>query len=108
MNTTTQAIQSVLPLIIAVGAISLGLGYIVSQFFRGKNDRTKTDIDIENSLNTYLKNQISGFQLVIDEQNKKLETLQKEVSAMHAVIEEKDKTIDKSKVYIGKATVLIQ
>lgn len=77
------------------GLIILGFGYVYAQFFKGKNARAKEDLETENSLTTYLKNQINGFKEIVEEQNKKIIELGKEVASLRAVIEEKDNTIQK-------------
>lgn len=76
-----------------IGIIVMGLGYLYSQFFKGKNDRTKEDIETENALVTYLTNQNKGFEKVVKEQDEKINSLGREMSAMQATILEKDKTM---------------
>lgn len=93
MNITT--IQISIGIIISLGVLAFGFGYVYSQFKKGKNDRTKTDLETENSLTTYLKNQVEGFKQIAKEQDQKIADLGKEISAMRAVLDEKDKTIDK-------------
>lgn len=78
-----------------VGVLALGLGYIYSQFSKGKNGQTKEQLETENSLTTYLKNQVSGFKEIIDNQNVKITELGKEMAGLRATLDEKDKTIDK-------------
>lgn len=78
-----------------IGAVAIAFGYLFAQFIKGKNSRTREDLDTENALTTYLKNQIDGFQAIVKAQDEKIVELGKEVSALRAVVEEKDKTINK-------------
>lgn len=90
-----ELLQKILEVVIALGIAAFGFGYLYSQFFQGKNNQTKESIDTENSLTTYLKNQIEGFKDIVAAQDKKINEMGKEIAAMRAVSEEKDKTITK-------------
>ncbi len=82
-------------LILLVGTVATGIGYGTALIFKGRSMRSKEELDNENSLNTYLKNQIGGFKEIIEGQNAKITELGNAMAAMKAVIEEKDKTIEK-------------
>lgn len=89
----TAYIQLIIEGIAAAGVVVLGLGYLFSQFIIGRNSHRKEELDTENSLTTFLKNQIDGFKELIALQNNKIEQLGKELAATQATITEKDKTI---------------
>lgn len=82
----------------SLGILALGIGYLWSQFIRGKKSGSKENIDAENTLVTYLKNQVEGFAKIVKEQDIKFVALGKEIAALKATIDEKDKTIEK---YLG-------
>lgn len=86
---------SLLQNIETVGIIVLGAGYVYAQFFRGKNGRTKDEIDTENALVTYLKTQNEGFKAITKEQDDKINAMSKEIAVFKATIAEKDSTIEK-------------
>lgn len=90
-----QIIQYALGTIASLGILSLAVGYLYAQFSRGKSERGKSEIENENTLVVYLKNQIGGFKEIIENQDKKIVELGKEIASFRAVIEEKDKTITK-------------
>jgi hypothetical protein len=69
-------------------------GYALSQFVRGKGDKTSDEYATENTLNAYLKKQIESFKEIIADQDKKIQELGKQLAALSATLLEKDKTID--------------
>ncbi len=79
----------------SLGVLALGIGYLYSQFMKGKNGGDKEGLDQKNALTTYLTSQISGFKELVADQDKKISELGKEVASLRAVIGEKDKTIQK-------------
>lgn len=88
-------IPSAIEIIIGVGIIALGFGYVTSQFLVGRKGRTKDDIETENTLTTYLKNQIEGFKEIVEKQNNRIAGAEKEISALRATLGEKDKIISR-------------
>ncbi len=88
---TTEYIQ----IIVGTGVIAVGLGYIGSQFWRGKSSSRKDELEAETTLTEYLKNQIDGFKGMVDDQNIKIVDMGKEIAGLRATIEEKDKTIQR-------------
>lgn len=71
------------------------VGYTLAQFWNSKKDKRKDDIETENTLTTYLKNQIEGFKNIAKEQDTKIQTMDKQLAEFKAVIGEKDKTIER-------------
>lgn len=74
-----------------IGATALVIGYASAAFFKGRNSRKKEDLDTENSLTTYLQNQVKGYQKMVDDMKKDIAEMGKEISALRATIEEKDR-----------------
>ncbi len=90
-----QIIEFVLGGIVSLGVLAGGIGYLVSQFSKGKGDEKKDDLETQNELTLYLKNQVEGYKEIADKQNKKIADMDKELTTFKALIEEKDKTIAK-------------
>lgn len=88
-------ILQVLAAISTGGLIFLTIGYFAAQFFQGGRNRNKDDIETENSLNTYLKNQVAGFKEIVEIQNKKIVELGEKIAELSGAMNEKDKTIAK-------------
>ncbi len=91
----SSTIQLAIEIIGAIGVFSMGIGYIYTQFIVGKHSRVKDDLQTENDLTTYLKNQVNGYKEIAETQNKKIAEMDKEMSTFKAIIAEKDKTIEK-------------
>lgn len=94
-NQLVQIVLVIMGSLASLGLLAGGVGYLYSQFVTGKGSRSKENIETENSLITFLKNQNEGFEKIVKEQNVKIVDLGKEMAAMKATNEEKDKTIEK-------------
>jgi predicted nucleic acid-binding Zn-ribbon protein len=87
---TTSLIQYSIDAVTLLGIFAYGL----SQFYRGKTDKTKDEYATENTLIEYLKKQVEGFKEITKDQNDKLQQMGKDIAALTAVVNEKQKTID--------------
>ena|ERR1700710_2330961 len=87
---TTSLIQYFIDAVTLLGICAYGL----SQFYRGKTDKTKDEYATENTLIEYLKKQVEGFKEITKDQDAKLQQMGKDIAALTAVVNEKQKTID--------------
>lgn len=95
MTNSYTILEVALGSLLSLGALAGGLGYLYSQYSKGKKGESKDEIDTQNSLTKYLKTQIETYKQIAKEQDEKISNMGKEISAFRAVIEEKDKTINK-------------
>ena len=99
-------ITSAIAIMISAGVVALGIGYLYSQYLKGKKGGTKEGLETENALVTYLKNQNEGLEKVIERQDEKriqsdkehakeLADVRDQLNTFVARIEEKDKAFEK-------------
>lgn len=88
-------IQAIAEIIGAIGALAAAIGYLVSQYTKGKKDGRDENIKAQTDLMTNLQAQIGGYQKVLEDNNRKLIDMDKQNATFKAIIEEKDKTIEK-------------
>lgn len=79
--------------IVVIGGILATVLYFRAINARAKTTSRKDELDSENTLTTYLTNQINGFKKIVDDQNKSITDMGKELAALTAVVGEKDKQI---------------
>ncbi len=101
-----DSIKSLIELVASAAIIIGGGAYAVSLFFSSKKTAVKDDLETQNDLTLYLKNQIETYKEMIREYDQKMEErnkefdkkyneLGKELAALKATSDEKDKTIAK-------------
>ncbi len=101
-----QIAEIVIGSLAGLGLLAGGIGYLKSQYVEGKTGEKKSDLETQNELTTYLKNQIETYKDIIKKQaedntennkvqNEKFAKMNTDITTMKAVIDEKDKTIAK-------------
>ncbi len=101
-----QIVGFILGGIASIGILAGGIGYSIQLFMQGRKGDKKTDLETQNELTDYLKNQVevykgmaNDYQVKYVESNKthskELAEMRTEISTFKAVINEKDQTIAK-------------
>lgn len=90
LQDTVTVISSIL---LCLGILAGGIGYLVSIFRKSNKQENVEVVTTANQLTEFWKDQIQGFKVMVEDQNKKIQDLSNELNLVKGQLMEKDKQI---------------
>lgn len=88
--------------ILSLGALAFGFGYLISQFKDGRNKKGTDDLNNENTLLTFLKEQNAGYSDAVKDLQGQIAELNSKIAVLTATITERDKQLaDYKAIFTG-------